>query len=217
MSRRSDVAEGALNDIAVALSESIGFYFMVSLISDDERKTDHQYAVRYEGDATNDAERDFMTLVDDVGGEGDFDYTRWTFTRSAKGDTTFSDGLNIFILTLTYVRERAAQIAEPIAGAPNVQVGRYECQKRGLFGMMFEYCVTKKLADGEYCCGGCRGEEDPLPDLPPTSYYLCENLHLLCKPCKDNWRVENGNKGCPACRNETEYAFVITPNASQDN
>ena len=69
-------------------------------------------------------------------------------------------------------------------------------------------------AAGEHCCGAC-GEfgEDREKGFAPTSYYLCERLHLLCRDCKQGWRVTQGNNSCPACRNETEYDFVITPAA----
>jgi hypothetical protein len=152
-----------------------------------------------------------MDTTTDVGRDGDFDNGRWTFARSSKNETTFDEGLSGFKLTMGYEkRGRAAAVGEPVAAG--VQVGRYERTKKTLFGAMHKYCVTKKLEDGEDCCiTHCDARER---GDPPASFYLCENLHLLCKPCKNNWRIENDNKGCPACCNETEYAFVITPNAS---
>jgi len=208
MARRSDITEGILYDIATHLVDVGGIYFMFELENGDERIANHTYTVFYDGDADDVAEQIFMDKVEEIGRQCDYDTARWRFTHSSKGDSTTSGGYNKFICTLAYEKKLRA---EPVADASGVQVGRYERQKRGLFGAMYEYCVMKKLEEGDECCGGCRGEDDPLPDLPPTSYYLCENLHLLCRPCKQQWRVANGNKGCPACRNHTEYAYVITP------
>lgn len=212
-SRRSDVAESALQDIAAHLSDQIGIYFMIQGNSCDERATNHHYNASYEGESSSEAESMLLTTVRVVGGRGDFDTARWRFRNIEKDNTSSIDGINTFNWRLSYDKIPSAApvgVAEPIADESNVQVGRYERTKKNLFGAMFEYCVTKKLEDGE-CCGALCGLDRERGD-PPTSYYLCENLHLLCNPCKQQWRIAFGNKGCPQCNNTTEYAFVITPN-----
>ena len=207
-------AEGTLNDIAAAISEAIGVYFMIGLITSDERRSEHQYSVRYDGYDLTEVEEDFITAVDICGRGRSFDSTRWTFNHALKGETTNSgDNLNSFILTLVYSKNPTS---EPVAGARNVQVGRYEIQKKTLFASMHDYCVKKKLEEKEEngdpsnVCSICLEQ----PDLPARSYYLCENLHLMCKPCKDAWRGGENKNWCPVCHNVTQYKFVITPPAS---
>ena len=213
---RNVVADGVLNDITASIAATIDVYFMIELIAADERRSDHQYSVRYEGVAINDGETEFMDLLNFVGSEGSFDSTRWSFISSSKGDTTTNDGLHTFILTLLYAKKPTR---EPIAGARNVQVGRYETQKKTLFASMHDYCVKKMLEEKDVndepanVCSICLDQ----PDLPPRSYYLCENLHLMCKPCKDGWRGGENKNWCPVCHNVTQYKFVITPPASQQD
>lgn len=201
--------EGTLNDIAFAISEELGIYFMIGLISSDERRSEHQYAVQYEGYAI-DEEIEFMDAVNIAGRGRSFDSTRWSFINAQKDETTSNDGLSTFTLTLVYTR---SPIREPVVGERNVQVGRYETQKKTLFVSMHNYCVKKMLEDPSNVCSICLDQ----PDLPPSSYYLCENLHLMCKPCKDGWRGRENKNWCPVCHNVTQYKFVITPPQSQQD
>jgi len=96
-------------------------------------------------------------------------------------------------------------------------MGRYERTKKTLFGSMFEFVVKAKLAekdpDGRPAnnCWYCLDH----PHFPGRSWYMCENLHLLCLTCKKEYRDRQGKKMCGICRQDNEYQFVISPTPSQ--
>ena len=221
---RSEIIESILNDINAHLMQTRDIQSIFECKDGDERKNIHIWTIGHitEGQYWGVDETTagiFLESLEQSRQRGDFDTGRFIATGITRNLSFVEVELTRWYLCIYY--ERRAIVRPPLPpllpideNAPIVEIGRYERTKKTLFASMFEYCVTKKLADGE-CCGGDCGSDRERGDAP-NSYYMCENLHLLCYQCKQEWRVNHNKKGCPVCRNETDYQFVITPQPSQD-
>ena len=223
MTSRSEILQFVMHDIVAHLASNNEFTdsTVFQCIDGDERKNVHIWKIEHHQEGQyweqNNAISDiFIETVETVRQRGDFDTNKFTAISINKSPSEQLGDITTYSLRISYQRIPIVRPELPIVdGASDIVVGRYERTKKTLFSSMFEYCVTKKLDDGECCCAGC--DSDRQRGDPPNSYYLCQNLHLLCFQCKRVWRGDNGQSGCPLCRNETEYQFVITPQSSQDS
>ena len=183
MTTRSEILQFVMHDINAHLASN-NVLTTFDCIDGDERKNDHIWKIEHHGDGHYWEQHRtlvdrwfFTTALETVRQRGDCDTTKFTAISIYQSTPELVGDTLTYELRISYQRIPIVRPELPIVdGASDIVIGRYERTKKTLFSSMFEYCVTKKLYDGECCCAGC--DSDRQRGDPPNSYISIGSLGL---------------------------------------